>query len=174
MMPLINPYVVRAAAISTACTNAHLAPHPATPHSRSRQTLLQTRPSASHLDQVSRAIEELYQLPQNSVMPKNENEPHLIKYEYNTGKRMKGIQMHHDTSAVTINIALSNQGTVVEEGDYAGGGTYFENLGKTAQLSKGQGLLHKGSLRHQVRTERACERGSSGHTKSSALMCGRT
>ena len=65
---------------------------------------------------------------------------------------MKGIRMHHDTSAVTVNIALSNQATVVEEGDYAGGGTFFERLGKTAHLSKGQGLLHKGSLRHQVGT----------------------
>lgn len=31
------------------------------------------------LNQVSRAIEELYQLPKDSVTPKNENEPHLIK-----------------------------------------------------------------------------------------------
>ena len=88
-------------------------------------------------------------------MPKNENEPHLIKYEYNTGKRMKGIRMHHDTSAVTINIALSSQGTVEEGGDYSGGGTYFEKLSKTAHLRKGQGLLHKGSLRHQVYTAAA-------------------
>ena len=70
---------------------------------------------------------------------------------------MKGIRMHHDTSAVTLNIALSNQGTHAEEGDYVGGGTYFESLAKTAHLKKGHGLLHKHSVVHTTRSMRGKE-----------------
>lgn len=71
-------------------------------------------------------------------------EPHVVKYDISRMERRK-LDMHTDRSVWTFIIALS-------EGrgqDYAGGGTFFEELNATVHLQRGQMIIFRGKLRHR-------------------------
>jgi len=71
-------------------------------------------------------------------------EPHVVKYDISRMERRK-LDMHTDRSVWTFIIALS-------EGrgqDYAGGGTFFEQLNATVHLQRGQMIIFRGKLRHR-------------------------
>ncbi len=71
-------------------------------------------------------------------------EPHVVKYDISRMERRK-LDMHTDRSVWTFIIALS-------EGrgqDYAGGGTFFEQLNATVHMQRGQMIIFRGKLRHR-------------------------
>jgi hypothetical protein len=70
----------------------------------------------------------------------DKNQPHLLKYSF--ADQQTGVQLHHDRCDVTANLTLS------QDSDYTGGGTYYPATGCTLRLSRGEFVLHPGSLVH--------------------------
>ena len=79
------------------------------------------------IDRILHVVEELFECVPGSVQCKNDNEPHLVKY--NTGHR--GVCLHTDSADVTLNVALS------DPSEFEGGGTYFEAINQVRLLSSG-------------------------------------
>lgn len=76
------------------------------------------------IDRILHVVEELLDCVPGSVQCKNDNEPHLVKY--NTGHR--GVCLHTDSADVTLNVALS------DPREFEGGGTYFEAINQVSVL----------------------------------------
>jgi len=82
--------------------------------------------------------------PKKKELVLDTREPHVVKYDISRMERRK-LDMHTDRSVWTFIIALS-------EGrgqDYAGGGTFFEQLNATVHLQRGQMIIFRGKLRHR-------------------------
>ena len=52
------------------------------------------------------------------------------------------LEMHRDGSVVSFNILLN------DASEFEGGGTIFEEEGRTVQIQQGDCLVHAGRLRH--------------------------
>jgi len=82
--------------------------------------------------------------PKNNItLVLDDREPHVVKYDVTKRERQK-LDMHTDKSEWSFLIALSDGCGW----DYDGGGTYFEGMGATVHLQRGQCLIFPGKLRH--------------------------
>ena len=68
------------------------------------------------------------------------SEAFVVKY---SASGQNSLDLHTDSSRFSLNILLSH------EGDFDGGGTWFETLGRAERLRQGGALIHEGDLKHR-------------------------
>lgn len=65
----------------------------------------------------------------------------FVKYEARAGERAE-LPLHRDGSVLSFNILLN------PAAEFTGGGTFFEDSGRTIHITQGDAVVHSGKVRH--------------------------
>jgi hypothetical protein len=65
----------------------------------------------------------------------------FVKYEARAGERTE-LPLHRDGSVLSFNILLN------PTDEFTGGGTFFEDSGRTVHITQGDAVVHSGKVRH--------------------------